>query len=183
MLAVKDDKIAYFGPRRSLENFPQERIIDCRGKIVTPGLIDCHTHTIFGGDRADEFSLRAAGASYEELLARGGGIHNTVARVQRPSKSCIAARSDWRSWRIWRTTVADWLWLDLKNELKMLHVLNHSRSNNHHVLEPVSLPACREYAGNPSGYLDLLPTRSCQGLQRAKWSHSSMFLSKIMLLT
>jgi imidazolonepropionase len=52
--------------------------LDCRGLCAVPGLVDCHTHAAFGGDRVDEFSLRAAGASYEELHATGGGILSTV---------------------------------------------------------------------------------------------------------
>jgi imidazolonepropionase len=52
--------------------------VDCRGRCAIPGLVDCHTHAAFGGDRVDEFSLRAGGASYEELHAAGGGILSTV---------------------------------------------------------------------------------------------------------
>ncbi|HET8752170.1 MAG TPA: imidazolonepropionase [Gaiellaceae bacterium] len=52
--------------------------VDCRGLCAIPGLVDCHTHAAFGGDRVDEFSLRAGGASYEELHAAGGGILSTV---------------------------------------------------------------------------------------------------------
>src|SRR5207248_9935998 len=52
--------------------------VDGRGCCAIPGLVDCHTHPAFGGDRVDEFSLRAAGASYEELHAAGGGILSTV---------------------------------------------------------------------------------------------------------
>src|SRR6185312_4339031 len=51
---------------------------DCSGLCAVPGLVDCHTHAAFGGDRVDEFSLRAGGASYEELHAAGGGILSTV---------------------------------------------------------------------------------------------------------
>lgn len=54
------------------------RELDARGALVTPGLVDCHTHAIFAGDRAGEFALRAAGATYEEVAARGGGIAATL---------------------------------------------------------------------------------------------------------
>src|SRR5256885_7287268 len=54
------------------------RELDCRGLCAIPGLVDCHTHAAFGGDRVEEFSLRAAGATYEELHAHGGGILSTV---------------------------------------------------------------------------------------------------------
>src|SRR5205085_7800744 len=52
--------------------------LDGRGKCAIPGLVDCHTHACFAGDRVDEFALRAGGASYEELHARGGGIMSAV---------------------------------------------------------------------------------------------------------
>src|SRR5256886_6889885 len=52
--------------------------LDARGLVAIPGLVDCHTHACFAGDRVDEFALRAAGASYEELHAAGGGILSTV---------------------------------------------------------------------------------------------------------
>jgi imidazolonepropionase len=64
--------------------------IDCAGRWITPGLIDCHTHLVHGGDRAHEFELRLAGASYEEIARAGGGIVSTVrrpARRARPSSS------------------------------------------------------------------------------------------------
>ena len=52
--------------------------LDARGLVAIPGLVDCHTHACFAGDRVDEFALRAAGATYEELHAAGGGILSTV---------------------------------------------------------------------------------------------------------
>ena len=57
--------------------------IDCDGRWITPGLIDCHTHLVYAGDRAREFELRLAGASYEEIARAGGGIVATVARDAR----------------------------------------------------------------------------------------------------
>jgi imidazolonepropionase len=73
------DAIEAVGRMRDLEPLGGEvREIDGRGCCAIPGLVDCHTHPAFGGDRVEEFSLRAAGASYEELHARGGGILSTV---------------------------------------------------------------------------------------------------------
>jgi len=73
------DRVSQVGRMRDLRmgtGDVEER--DCRGLCAVPGLVDCHTHAAFGGDRVDEFSLRAAGASYEELHAAGGGILSTV---------------------------------------------------------------------------------------------------------
>lgn len=164
MLAFSNDRIAYFGPRYSLEDFPQEQIIDCRGKIVTPGLIDCHTHTIFGGNRADEFSLRAAGASYEELLAQGGGIHNTVECTRSASFDELFHDAGKRLATMARfgvTTVEikTGYGLDLKNELKMLRVLESLSTKQPLTCIGTCLAAHvlpKEYAENRSGYLDLI---------------------------
>jgi imidazolonepropionase len=65
--------------------------IDARGFCAIPGLVDCHTHAAFGGDRVDEFSLRAAGASYEELHARGGGILSTVRATREAGEDGLRA--------------------------------------------------------------------------------------------
>jgi imidazolonepropionase len=78
-ILVDGDTIAAVGRMRDLDP-PAGDVeeVDCRGRCAVPGLVDCHTHPAFGGDRVEEFSLRAAGASYEELHARGGGILSTV---------------------------------------------------------------------------------------------------------
>jgi imidazolonepropionase len=73
------DTIEAVGRMRDLPAFDGDIVeVDGRGRCAIPGLVDCHTHPAFGGDRVEEFSLRAAGASYEELHARGGGILSTV---------------------------------------------------------------------------------------------------------
>jgi imidazolonepropionase len=79
----EDGRIASFGPMRKLgaglrESDGELEEIDGRGLCAVPGLVDCHTHACFAGDRVDEFELRATGASYEELHAAGGGILATV---------------------------------------------------------------------------------------------------------
>ena len=65
--------------------------VDCRGLCAIPGLVDCHTHAAFGGDRVDEFSLRAGGASYEELHAAGGGILSTVRATRAAGEAGLRA--------------------------------------------------------------------------------------------
>jgi imidazolonepropionase len=73
------DTIEAAGPMRELPALAGDVVeVDARGRCAIPGLVDCHTHAAFGGDRVEEFSLRAAGAGYEELHARGGGILATV---------------------------------------------------------------------------------------------------------
>ncbi|HEX7886128.1 MAG TPA: imidazolonepropionase [Phenylobacterium sp.] len=78
-VAARDGRIAFVGPVQDLPTgWSSSEVIDLEGRLVTPGLIDCHTHLVFGGDRADEFEMRRQGASYEEIAAAGGGILSTV---------------------------------------------------------------------------------------------------------
>lgn len=78
-IAVEGEKIFWVG---SVDDIPQDlqsvERIDLGGRLVTPGLIDCHTHIVAGGDRAEEFEMRLNGASYEEVARAGGGINSTV---------------------------------------------------------------------------------------------------------
>ena len=78
-LLCEDGRISAMGPMQTLESpLGDVEELDGRGMCAIPGLVDCHTHACFAGDRVDEFALRAAGASYEELHASGGGILSTV---------------------------------------------------------------------------------------------------------
>ncbi len=81
VVAVEGGRIAWIGPHGDLPPALVERCSqrhDCGGALVTPGLIDCHTHLVYGGDRANEFELRLGGASYEDIARAGGGIASTV---------------------------------------------------------------------------------------------------------
>ncbi len=80
-IAVKDGRIAFAGVAAEIRQRPgrlAEHVIDAEGCWITPGFIDCHTHLVFAGDRADEFEQRLGGASYEDLARAGGGIRSTV---------------------------------------------------------------------------------------------------------
>jgi imidazolonepropionase len=79
VVAARDGLIVFAGPRADLPaGWDARERIRCDGRWVTPGLIDCHTHLVHGGDRAAEFEMRLAGASYEEIARAGGGIVSTV---------------------------------------------------------------------------------------------------------
>ena len=71
--------------------FEAAETIDCEGRWITPGLIDCHTHLVYGGDRAREFELRLAGATYEEIARAGGGIVSTVRATRSASEDELLA--------------------------------------------------------------------------------------------
>jgi imidazolonepropionase len=88
-IAVEDGAIVYAGPRKKAPKGGRE--IDGGGRWATPGLVDCHTHLVFGGDRAAEFELRLGGASYEEIARTGGGIRSTVAATRAASEDELHA--------------------------------------------------------------------------------------------
>jgi imidazolonepropionase len=91
-LLVTDDRIESVGPMSALPRLEGEvEEIDGRGLSAIPGLVDCHTHPAFAGDRAEEFALRAAGATYEELLAAGGGILSTTRATRAASPDELEA--------------------------------------------------------------------------------------------
>ncbi len=73
-LLVNADRIEWLGSMETLPPVGDAEIVDCEHRLLTPGLIDCHTHLVYAGDRADEFEARLEGASYAEIAARGGGI-------------------------------------------------------------------------------------------------------------
>jgi len=93
-IAVEGDRIAFAGVAAEIKDKPQEfahEVIDAGGRWITPGLVDCHTHLVFGGDRADEFEKRLGGATYEEIARAGGGIRSTVAATRAASEHALVA--------------------------------------------------------------------------------------------
>lgn len=91
-LGVKDGRIVHIGPDADLPaGIKALEEIDCEGRWMTPGLIDCHTHLVHGGNRAREFEMRLAGASYEEIARAGGGILSTVKATRAASEDGLVA--------------------------------------------------------------------------------------------
>ena len=98
---IDDDTIVDVGRMRDLQPIHGDvEEIECAGRSAVPGLVDCHTHPAFGGDRVEEFSLRAGGASYEELHTAGGGILSTVraTRAAAADGTLADAVGEHRSW-------------------------------------------------------------------------------------
>src|SRR4029450_4153584 len=77
--------IVRVGKRTELAGFRAKEVVACGGAWITPGLVDCHTHLVFGGTRANEHAMRRAGATYEEIAHAGGGIASTVAATKAAS--------------------------------------------------------------------------------------------------
>lgn len=91
VLAAEQGRILFAGSQREAPQFDAAKRVDCDGRWITPGLIDCHTHLIYAGSRAREFEMRLAGASYEEISRSGGGILSTVESTRRASEDELVA--------------------------------------------------------------------------------------------
>jgi len=119
--------IEWIGPRSQAPTADYTQVHDLQGAWVTPGLIDCHTHTVFGGNRSGEFEQRLQGVSYAEIAAQGGGIASTVRATRAASEDELFASAHKRLRSLLRdgvTTVEikSGYGLDLANERKMLRV-------------------------------------------------------------
>jgi imidazolonepropionase len=90
-IAVQDGRIAWVGPSAELPTCEAAECTDVGGRWITPGLVDCHTHLVHGGNRAREFELRLAGATYEEIARAGGGIVSTVTATRAATEDELVA--------------------------------------------------------------------------------------------
>jgi imidazolonepropionase len=88
---IKADRIAWIGPRAELPSVEAAEVERLDGRWITPGLVDCHTHLVFGGDRSHEFERRLAGASYEDIAKAGGGILSTVKATRETNEAGLLA--------------------------------------------------------------------------------------------
>jgi imidazolonepropionase len=126
-IGIQDGKVVRVGKRTELAGYRAQAVDALGGAWVTPGLIDCHTHLVFGGTRADEHAMRRAGATYEEIARAGGGIASTVARTKAASDEELLEQSRRRLHALMRggcTTVEvkTGYGLDPKNELRLLKI-------------------------------------------------------------
>ena len=93
-IAAKDGRIIYAGLQAELPaGLGDAEVIDCEGRWITPGLIDCHTHLVYAGNRANEFEMRLAGATYEEVAKAGGGIVSSVRNVRAATEDQLVAQT------------------------------------------------------------------------------------------
>lgn len=127
-IVMEGARIAWVGPASDIPpEHAKHMQTDLGGRLVTPGLIDCHTHVVFGGNRAAEFELRLNGASYEEVARAGGGIVSTVTATRDASEEALLAGALTRvdtliGEGMTLIEVKSGYGLDLENELKMLRV-------------------------------------------------------------
>lgn len=127
-IAIQHNKIAWLGPMTALpQNLTDmaDNVEDLQNKCVTPGLIDCHTHVIYGGNRADEFEERLKGVSYQTIIEQGGGIHATVSATRAASLENLITQSFGRINALWKSGITtleikSGYGLDFDNEIKIL---------------------------------------------------------------
>jgi imidazolonepropionase len=165
-LAITDGKIVWLGKVDNLPDYNKNEIevIDGQGKWLTPGLIDCHTHLVYGGNRANEFEMRLQGKSYQEIALAGGGIASTVKATRVATEAELLASALPRLTALHQqgvTTVEikSGYGLDLINEVKMLKVAGKLAeilpvTVKRTFLGAHALPI--EYKGDADGYINLV---------------------------
>jgi len=179
-VASLDGRIAWVGAQDDAPAFEPAETIDCEGRWITPGLIDPHTHLVHGGDRAHEFELRLAGASYEEIARAGGGIVSTMTATRAASEDDLVAQALPRLDALiaeGATTVEikSGYGLSLADELKSLRAARRLGE-----VRPVSVTTTflgahalpPEFKGDPDGYIDrvcreMIPAVAAEGLADA----------------
>ena len=183
VLVIREGRIAWLGdaagaPSELVGN--PEQTLDAEGGWATPGLIDCHTHLVFGGDRAREFEMRLRGTSYEEIARAGGGILSTVKATRGASEDELVASASRRlatllEHGVTTVEVKSGYGLDVESELRMLRVARrladmHPVSVNTTLLAAHALPP--EFEGDRGAYLSLIcdemiPAAVAEGLADA----------------
>lgn len=164
VLAVKDGLIAFVGKRSDLPAFDSltTPLYDARGQWILPGFIDCHTHLVYAGNRANEFEMRLNGADYQQIAAAGGGIRSTVAATRVASHEQLFVLAKERlntllSQGVTTVEIKSGYGLDLVTEQKILQVAAelercHPISVQKTFLGAHALPA--EFAANADGYIE-----------------------------
>ncbi|MFZ6748577.1 imidazolonepropionase [Undibacterium sp. Ren11W] len=177
-IAVKDGKIAWLGARAALPaNYTADTLHDGKGYWLTPGLIDCHSHIVYAGNRSDEFEARLNGVAYEEIARKGGGILSTVRATRAASEAELMQASVTRLRHLLRegvTTIEikSGYGLDLENEAKMLRVARQIGRDYPVRIKTTFLGAHAlppEYTGRADDYLTeliehMLPALVAEGL-------------------
>lgn len=180
-IAVRDGRIAFVGAEADLPaEFSAVESSDCEGRWITPGLIDCHTHLVHAGDRAHEFELRLAGASYEEIARAGGGIVSSVKALRAASEDDLVRETLPRldaliAEGVTTVELKSGYGLDTENELKSLRAARRVGEERDVTVRTTFLGAHAlppEMNGDKSAYIDkvvndMLPVIAAEGLADA----------------
>ena len=163
-MAVNDGKIAWIGPRADLPDGTARTTRSLDGRWVTPAMIDCHTHLVFGGDRAGEFEQRLRGASYEDIARAGGGIMSTVKATRAASADELYAAALPRvqaltAEGVGTIEIKSGYGLSIDSELKMLSVARQLGEATPATIRTTLLAAHTvppEYRDKADAYIDLI---------------------------
>jgi imidazolonepropionase len=165
-LLVRDGLIEAVGSSEEIQRrLPIEsKVVDATDRVVLPGFVDAHAHPVFGGNRVDEFELRARGASYEEIAASGGGIRSTVRKTRAAGEDELFAQAQSRLAQILRcgtTTIEakSGYGLTTNDELKMLRVIRRLNEQGPIEFVPTFLGAHalpEEFSGRMAEYIELI---------------------------
>ncbi|WP_218733589.1 imidazolonepropionase [Citrobacter braakii] len=162
-LIVRQGKIRDIVPESSLY-LTHDNTFDMQGRLITPGLIDCHTHLVFGGNRAGEWEQRLNGVSYQQISAQGGGINATVSATRSASDEQLLHLAHQRMEQLIKEGVTlleikSGYGLDLQTEEKILRVAEALAAENIIEISPTLLAAHAtpaEYRDDPDGYITLV---------------------------
>lgn len=180
LVAARDGRIVHAGPAAEAPHFTADETVDCAGRWITPGLIDCHTHLIHAGNRAREFELRLEGSSYEQIARAGGGIISTMRATRAASEAELVSTALPRldallAEGVTTIEVKSGYGLELEAEARSLRAARMLGEERRvrvvttflgaHALPP-------EFAGNADGYIDhicaeMLPAIAAAGLADA----------------
>ena len=176
-IVTRADRIEWIGPEAELPVVDASHVHDLDGAWVTPCLIDCHTHLVFGGDRSREFEQRLQGVDYATIAAQGGGIASTVRATRAASEDELYASARRRALQLLREGVTtleikSGYGLDLENERKMLRVARRLGQTLPLTVQATCLAAHAlppEFQGRPDDYIDevtqrMLPALAAEGL-------------------
>lgn len=163
VVAAANGRIVYAGPADGAPATAQ-KVTDCEGRLITPGLIDCHTHLVHGGNRANEWAMRLEGATYEEIARAGGGIVSTMRATREASEAELVASALPRldaliAEGVTTIEIKSGYGLSTDDELKMLRAARALAGHRNIRVEPTFLGAHAlppEYKGDSDAYIDLV---------------------------
>jgi imidazolonepropionase len=163
-VVLNGDRITWIGNADGVKPGDYDLVLDAKGGIVTPGLIDCHTHTIFAGDRANEFEMRLQGKSYLEIAQAGGGILKTVEATRKASEQELYDLTRKRllrmlSYGVTTVEVKSGYGLDFETELKCLRVIRQLQADLPMTLVPTYMGAHDippEFKNKTDAYVDVI---------------------------
>ena len=164
---IKDGEICAVYSDGQLPMFEYDNVIDADGRLVTAGLVDAHTHLIFGGWRQHEVPLKLKGASYLEILQAGGGILNTLKATRAATEDELYDKAakvldEMLHHGITTVEAKSGYGLDVENELKQLRVIRRLSEEGGFNVVPTFMAAHAvppEFAGDPDGYIEFICTK------------------------